>query len=64
MYLLKKLLNLAGDDGFEMNHVFVSLWYIMGLWPLVYSMLLLPSARRYEIENQPFICRSALVMLL
>ncbi|KAK6116313.1 hypothetical protein DH2020_049940 [Rehmannia glutinosa] len=46
LYFLKKLLNLKGDDGFEMNQVLVALWYIMGLWPLVYSMLLLPTARR------------------
>ncbi|KAL5711923.1 hypothetical protein ACHQM5_014147 [Ranunculus cassubicifolius] len=45
MYFLEKLLNLKGEDGFEMNQVLVSLWYIMGLWPLVYSMLLLPSGR-------------------
>ncbi|KAJ0111347.1 hypothetical protein Patl1_01806 [Pistacia atlantica] len=45
IYFLKKLLNLKGDDGFVMNEVLVSLWYIMGLWPLVYSMLLLPTGR-------------------
>ncbi|KAL0536889.1 hypothetical protein IC582_025852 [Cucumis melo] len=45
LYFLKKLLNLKSDDGFKMNEVLVSLWYIMGLWPLVYSMLLLPSGR-------------------
>ncbi|KAL6842450.1 hypothetical protein ACP4OV_027685 [Aristida adscensionis] len=45
-YFLEKLLNLKGDDGFRMNEVLVSLWYIMGLWPLVYSMLLLPTGRR------------------
>ncbi|KAL2938643.1 NmrA-like family domain-containing protein 1 [Bienertia sinuspersici] len=45
LYFVKKLSNLVGDDGFEMNHVLVSLWYIMGLWPLVYSMLLIPSGR-------------------
>jgi hypothetical protein len=47
MYFLKKLLNLKGDDGFIMNQVLVAEWYIMGLWPLVYSMLLLPTGRRY-----------------
>lgn len=46
-YFLKKLLNLKGDDGFRMNEVLVALWYIMGLYPLMYSMLLLPTARRY-----------------
>ncbi|KAL5794356.1 hypothetical protein ACOSP7_002950 [Xanthoceras sorbifolium] len=45
MYFLKKLLNLKGDDGFRMNEVLVSLWYMMGLWPLVYSMILLPTGR-------------------
>jgi len=30
-YLLRKLLNLEGNDGFQMKPVLVSLWYIMGL---------------------------------
>ncbi|GAV68450.1 hypothetical protein CFOL_v3_11953 [Cephalotus follicularis] len=50
MYFLKKLLNLKGDDGFRMNEVLVSLWYIMGLWPSVYSMLLLPTGRSSKIN--------------
>ncbi|KAM7495298.1 hypothetical protein LguiB_029907 [Lonicera macranthoides] len=60
MYFLKKLLNLKGDDGFEMNEVLVSLWYIMGFWPLVYSMLLLPTARssKGNIPVWPFIALS------
>ncbi|KAI3428892.1 uncharacterized protein J3R85_008900 [Psidium guajava] len=45
MYFVQKLLNLKGDDGFRMNGVLVSLWNIMGLWPLVYSMLLIPTGR-------------------
>ncbi|KAI3753516.1 hypothetical protein L2E82_25571 [Cichorium intybus] len=45
LYLVKKLVNLIGDDGFQLNHVIVALWNIMGLWPLVYSMLLIPSGR-------------------
>lgn len=45
IYLVQKLLNLKGDDGYQVNQVLVALWYIMGLWPLVYSMLLLPTAR-------------------
>ncbi|XVF31923.1 hypothetical protein REPUB_Repub17cG0037000 [Reevesia pubescens] len=57
MYFLKKLLNLKGDDGFRMNEVLVSLWYIMGLWPLVYSMLLLPTGRssKNSIPTWPFL---------
>ncbi|XP_073026653.1 uncharacterized protein [Primulina eburnea] len=60
-YFLKKLLNLEGDDGFKMNEVLVALWYIMGLWPLVYSMLLLPTARsgsRSKIPLWPFLILS------
>ncbi|KAL8150961.1 hypothetical protein V2J09_020769 [Rumex salicifolius] len=55
-YFLKKLLNLKGDDGFRMNDVLVALWYIMGLWPIVYSMLLLPTGRssKSSIPAWPF----------
>nr|DAD23689.1 TPA_asm: hypothetical protein HUJ06_025152 [Nelumbo nucifera] len=57
MYFLKKLLYLKGDDGFRMNEVLVSLWNIMGLWPLVYTMLLVPSGRstRSKIPVWPFL---------
>ncbi|KAB2022543.1 hypothetical protein ES319_D07G219200v1 [Gossypium barbadense] len=60
MYFLKKLLNLKGDDGFRMNEVLVSKWYIMGLWPLVYSMLLLPTGRssKNNIPAWPFLVLS------
>ncbi|CAL9111919.1 unnamed protein product [Musa textilis] len=60
MYFLQKLLNLRGDDGFVMNQVVVALWYIMGLWPLVYSMLLLPTGRssRSKIPVWPFLLLS------
>lgn len=55
-YFLKKLLNLKGEDGFRMNDVLVALWYIMGLWPMVYSMLLLPTGRssKSSIPVWPF----------
>ncbi|TVU06686.1 hypothetical protein EJB05_49910, partial [Eragrostis curvula] len=61
-YFLKKLLNVQGDDGFRMNEVLVSLWYIMGLWPLVYSMLLLPTARssKSKIPVWPFLVLSCI----
>ncbi|KAK6919201.1 hypothetical protein RJ641_015105 [Dillenia turbinata] len=60
MYFLQKLLNLKGDDGFRMNEVLVSLWYIMGLWPLVYSMLLLPTGRssKSNVPVWPFLVLS------
>nr|AFK43448.1 unknown [Lotus japonicus] len=60
LYFLKKLLNLKGDDGFRMNEVLVSMWYIMGLRPLAYSMLLLPTGRSSEskIPVWPFLILS------
>ncbi|XP_020996545.1 uncharacterized protein LOC107485638 [Arachis duranensis] len=60
MYFLQKLLNLKGDDGFRMNEVLVSLWYIMGLWPLAYSMLLLPTGRssKSKVPVWPFLLLS------
>ncbi|XP_050207054.1 uncharacterized protein LOC126656513 [Mercurialis annua] len=60
MYFLEKLLNLKGDDGFEMNQVMVSLWYIMGLWPLMYSMILLPTGRssNSKVPVWPFLLLS------
>ncbi|XP_068644008.1 uncharacterized protein [Aristolochia californica] len=59
-YFLQKLLNLKGDDGFHMNEVLVSLWYIMGLWPIIYSMLLIPSGRssKSKIPVWPFLVLS------
>ncbi|KAI4341797.1 hypothetical protein MLD38_026478 [Melastoma candidum] len=60
LYFVQKLLNLKADDGFRMNGVLVPLWYIMGLWPLVYSMLLLPSGRSTKggIPVWPFLVLS------
>ncbi|KAL9251294.1 hypothetical protein AKJ16_DCAP03472 [Drosera capensis] len=60
LYFVQKLSNLKGDDGFRMNQVLVSLWYIMGLWPVVYSMLLLPTGRstKSNIPVWPFLVLS------
>ncbi|XP_027343264.1 uncharacterized protein LOC113855831 [Abrus precatorius] len=62
VYFIQKLLNLKGDDGFRMNEVLVSLWYIMGLWPLAYSMLLLPTGRssKNNIPVWPFLVLSSI----
>ncbi|CAA6670706.1 unnamed protein product [Spirodela intermedia] len=63
MYFLQKLLSLKGDDGFRMNQVLVALWYVMGLWPMVYSMLLLPTGRssRSRVPVWPFLLVSFFV---
>ncbi|CAM0949289.1 unnamed protein product [Alopecurus aequalis] len=62
MYFLQKLCNLRADDGFRMNEVLVSLWYIMGIWPLVYTMLLLPTGRssKSKIPVWPFLALSCI----
>ncbi|CAA7023669.1 unnamed protein product [Microthlaspi erraticum] len=58
LYFLNKLLNLKSDDGFRMNQILVGLWYIMGLWPLVYGMLLLPTGRSKTPPAWPFVVLS------
>lgn len=62
MYFLKKLLNMIGDDDFRMNKVLESEWYIMGLWPLVYSMILIPTGRRYFYLSYSFLSITAVIM--
>ncbi|KAG6549989.1 hypothetical protein Mapa_008501 [Marchantia paleacea] len=44
-YFIEKLIGLHGDDGFAMNKVLTGEWYMMGLWPLIYTCLLIPSGR-------------------
>ncbi|PKI36574.1 hypothetical protein CRG98_043035 [Punica granatum] len=60
VYFPLKLSFLKGDDGFRMNEVLMSFWYIMGLWPFVYSMLLLPTGRssKRSIPAWPFLVLS------
>lgn len=55
-YFLEKLLNLKGDDGFQMNQIITCLFYIMGLWPAIYTMLLIPTGRsaRSKVPIWPF----------
>lgn len=63
VYFLKKLVNIIGEDGFQMNEVLVALWYIMGLYPFVYSMLLLPTGRceNRSVPVWPFLLLSGFV---
>ena len=45
MYFLEKLLGLGADDGVKINIVFSNLCFLMGVWPAIYSSLLLPTAK-------------------
>lgn len=60
-FFVQKLLNLKGDDGFRMNEVLVALWNVMPLWSILYSMLLLPTARsaNSKIPIWPFLLLSS-----
>ena len=56
-YLLRKFLNLE-DDGVSINVVFTSLFYIMGLWPLMYTALLIPAGKTRGLRVMPFVALS------
>jgi hypothetical protein len=42
-YFLEKLVGLGVDDGVKLNVILQQLFLIMGVWPLVYTALLIPS---------------------
>ena len=54
MYLLRKFLNLEEPDGVSINAVFTALFYVMGLWPLMYTALLVPAGRNRSVPVMPF----------
>lgn len=56
-YLLRKFLNLE-DDGVSINTVFTSLFYVMGLWPLMYTALLIPAGKTKGLPVMPFVALS------
>ncbi|KAI8102670.1 hypothetical protein M9434_005469 [Picochlorum sp. BPE23] len=56
-YFLRKFLNLE-DDGVSINTVFTSLFYVMGLWPLIYTSLLIPAGMRKGLPVFPFVALS------
>lgn len=44
-YFLEKLVGLGVDDGVPINPVFFSLFNLMGIYPVIYGSLMIPSAR-------------------
>lgn len=55
MYFLKKLVGLE-NDGFQINKVFTQLFFIMGIWPFIYTGLLIPSTRsKSGVTALPFV---------
>lgn len=59
-YFVEKLVGLRSNDGFVINTILFCEFYIMGLWPVVYSCLLLPSARNKKggVPAWPFLVPS------
>eukprot|EP00887_Chlorella_sp_A99_P005755 scaffold1.g5755.t1 len=58
-YFLEKLVGLGANDGVAINAVFTQLFFIMGVWPLVYTGLLIPAGRsRTGVPAWPFVIAS------
>ena len=53
MYFLEKLTGLGENDGVQVNAVFTAICLMMGVWPCIYSALLIPSARSDNKASQP-----------
>ena len=57
-YFIEKFLNLT-TDAVPINTVFAALFYIMGVWPLIYTALLIPAAKsRNGVPAWPFLTLS------
>ncbi|XP_024362437.1 uncharacterized protein [Physcomitrium patens] len=56
-YFIEKLVGLRSDDGFVMNTILKCEFFIMGLWPIIYSSLLIPSAKNEKggVPAWPFL---------
>jgi hypothetical protein len=58
-YFLEKLVGLGVNDGVPMNEVFTQLFFIMGVWPLLYTALLIPAGKSNNgVPAWPFITLS------
>ncbi|EFN59243.1 hypothetical protein CHLNCDRAFT_138236 [Chlorella variabilis] len=58
-YFLEKLVGLGVDDGVQLNIIVQQLFLIMGVWPLVYTALLIPSGKSGNgVPAWPFITLS------
>lgn len=62
-YFIEKLIGMGVDDGVPINPVFYSLFNLMGVYPLIYISLMIPSARGSQVRppaTQLYIMTSAL----
>lgn len=52
-YLIRKFLFLEVDDV-RINPIFTQIFFAMGIWPVIYSALLVPGQLRRQIPPWPF----------
>lgn len=45
MYFIEKLVGLGANDGVKVNTVLANMSFLMGVWPAIFSALLLPSGK-------------------
>jgi hypothetical protein len=58
-YFLEKLVGLGVEDGVQLNVIVQQLFLIMGVWPLVYTALLVPSGKSNNgVPSWPFLTLS------
>lgn len=58
-YFLEKLVGLGENDGVQLNVIVQQLFLLMGVWPLVYTALLIPSGKSDNgVPAWPFITAS------
>ncbi|KAG0583509.1 hypothetical protein KC19_3G142500 [Ceratodon purpureus] len=59
-YFIEKLVGLRSNDGFAINTILWCEFFIMGLWPMIYSSLILPSGRNKKggVPEWPFLILS------
>ena len=44
-YFLEKIVGLGQADGVAINAVFTQLFFVMGIWPMIYTALLIPAGK-------------------
>lgn len=68
MYFLEKLVGLGADDGVSVNTIFTVLFNAMGLWPAMYSALIIPTGKSEngvrDPQGQRFRCNVLPVSLI
>ncbi|PRW58694.1 hypothetical protein C2E21_3280 [Chlorella sorokiniana] len=58
-YFLEKLVGLGVDDGVTLNAIVTNLFLVMGVWPLIYTSLLIPSGKSDNgVPAWPFVTLS------